>query len=158
MCTSVLIWGNIHVDGKIRLNRFLGGAHTEEICFQQWVSCNVKLQFHETNVLIPNIKKSKCLNRVSRKKLWPLEFLVLVCTVIVLFPRCVISMKITHAYRKGGSIRSTSKMCFFTWQDAYQSAVISRFPIILVYQCESTDSYIPKPILVWIYTSSVTYP
>jgi hypothetical protein len=53
---------DIDVDGKIRLKRFLGGAHTDEIGFQQLFSCNVKLQFNESNVLIPNIKGQKCVN------------------------------------------------------------------------------------------------
>jgi hypothetical protein len=48
-----------YVGGKISLKRFLGGAHTKEIGFQQLVSCNVKLQFHEFNDLVPNIERAK---------------------------------------------------------------------------------------------------
>ena len=56
------------------------------------------------------LKKPKCVNRVSRKKLWPLEILVYFCPVIVLILRCFTSTKITHTCTKGCSIRSTFKM------------------------------------------------
>jgi hypothetical protein len=36
-----------------------GDAHTEETCFKQLVSCNVKLQLHETGALVFITKKAK---------------------------------------------------------------------------------------------------
>jgi hypothetical protein len=48
--------GDIEVEGRIKLKCFFRGAHTEEIGLQQLIPCNVKLQFHETSSLIPDIK------------------------------------------------------------------------------------------------------
>lgn len=38
----------------------LGGTHTKQTGLKQLVSCSAKLQLHETDTLIPDVRKAKC--------------------------------------------------------------------------------------------------